>query len=43
MFRVFYSFLKMGKAGRNVLTLIISTRNKHAMKFKSNRKLKKVN
>ena len=30
----------MGKKGRNVLKLIISTRNKHAMTFKNSRKLK---
>ena len=35
-----FSFLKMGKKCRNVLKFVISTRNKHAMKFKSSRKLK---
>ena len=30
----------MGKKDRNVLKLIISTRNKHSMKFKTSRKLK---
>ena len=40
IFRVFFSFLKMGKKGRVVLKLIISTGNKHAMKCKTSRKLK---
>ena len=34
-----FSFLKMGKKGRNVLELIISTRTKHVMEFKTSRKI----
>ena len=37
---VFFSFLKMGKKCRDLLKLIISTRNKHTMKFETSRKLK---